>query len=356
MDTRKPTGEDSATSPELFSIDEVDFIGAKDSTNSAALTQTFSDLRERPRDEKKSAGYKLLLKIVENVLLHPWDHEKRRIREQNALYSQRIGNDNQLKAVLVALGFRSIHGYAVLQVVDVPLLRLAYRSLIAALQEEYTISVKSLEGHFFDPFKAYRHNSDINRNSDADTFECVGKDLTRRQIEKISNKLTWQPKIHVDEGKPVPKSAHKIDDNDVQDDKHAASLLKKIFKTGKCNFESASQKTLEALNKQCEHADQKQTVELKIRLPSATVLTIHPPLKTPVATLKHEMQSLFIPDIAVDDWELVEMPTRRVLDENKTLIQQDITHRVLLHFRRKGSHIKDAQIVRDENLAKYSAP
>ncbi|CDR98033.1 hypothetical protein, conserved [Babesia bigemina] len=357
MEDSTPTGSDSATIAELFSIDEVDFIGAKDSTNSSVLNQILSDLRkvggpnsvcktdQRPRDETKSAGYKLLLKIVENVLLHPWEHEKRRIREQNALYSRRIGNDDQMKAVLVALGFRSIHGYAVLQVVDVPLLRLAYRSLIAALQEEYSVSVKSLEGHFFDPFKAYRHSSDVNRNAYTDNFECVGKDLTKRQIDKLSDKLTssvitsineWNPQIHVDEGKLRPKITQKTSEPDVQEDKHAASHLKKIYDIGKCDFESASQKRLEALNRQCEQAEQKQTVELKIRLPATTVLTIHPPLKTPVATLKQEVQTLFVPGIAADDWELVEMPTRRVLDEHKTLLQQDIIHRVLLHFRRKG--------------------
>ncbi|GIX65153.1 uncharacterized protein BcabD6B2_45880 [Babesia caballi] len=335
---------DNATLRELFAVDEVDFIGSKDSRAADALRQALASLRESIQDERSIQGCRRLLKIVENVLLHPWDHEKRRIRESNAVYLRDVASNPQILAVLEALGFRSVNGHAVLQVVDVPRLRDAYRTLIAALRDDCGVHVKSLEGHFFDPFKAYRHHSDVSKNTDTDDFECHGTDTTKRQVEALTSRMSepvstglheWKPQIYFEGvgcGQPSAASEH-----DSPEEKPSAAQVMKIYNVGKTgDFESASRKKLETLKRQWEYMERMKTVELKIKLPASTVLIIHPPMRTQVAKLKRELQSILVDAVAPQDWELVEMPTRRALDEGKTLIQQDVTHKVVLHFRYKG--------------------
>ncbi|ORM41237.1 uncharacterized protein BXIN_0866 [Babesia sp. Xinjiang] len=358
MEVSRRQGVDDLDAANLFEIDRVDFVGTD---TSSTLLKALDDLR----------------KIVENILLNPWEHKTRRIREANPVYAQHIATNPHLLAVLEAIGFRSVNGFAVLQIVHVPQLREAYRSIIEALRDEYGIKIKSLEGHFFDPFKAYKHSSDIKKNADAESFECQGSDLTREQIEKLRMKLSetlttslrqWTPQIYLENVKKTPETANATTNDDTSEQKHSTSHIMKIYNVGKCgDFESASRKQLEALKNQCAHLEAKQTVELKIRLPANTVLTIHPPMKTLVGTVKHEIQSILIERVKLDDWELVEMPIRRVLNENKTLIQQDISHKVVLQFRYKSqlrSDIRyifaalrttDEQIVTDEALKDYLA-
>ncbi|GFE55426.1 hypothetical protein BaOVIS_028300 [Babesia ovis] len=349
--------------PNPFEIDRVDFVGSSDST---ALTKALNELRTTTRDELKCKGYKRLLKIVENILLNPWDHEKRRIRKTNAIYAQQIASNPRLMAVLYAIGFGSTNGFVVLQIVDVPLLREAYRWLIAALRDEFDIHIKSLEGHFFDPFKAYKHSSDIGKNADTDSFECQGKDFTKAQIEKLERKLSetvkttlrdWHPQIHFENKQKIGKVTNDATVDETTEQKHSTAHLINIYNVGKSgNFESLSQKHLERLKQQCEYVESKASVQLKIRLPANTVLTIHPPMKTTVATIKREIQSILIDTVTIEDWELVEMPMRRTLDENKTLIQQDISHRVVLQFRYKERRKTDEQIVIPEALRTLCSP
>ncbi|KAK1936212.1 hypothetical protein X943_002118 [Babesia divergens] len=344
---------------ELFTVDKVEFLEKKEYSCSNVLQEPLellkqvdaqkpmSHSKQRERTDVKCMRYRRLVKIVENILLSPWDRQKRRIRETNPVYVQHIANDQQVLDVLLAIGFRHIGGFIVMQVVNVPYLRDVYRKLIGMLREEYGVEIKSLEGHFFDPFKAYKHDSDVYKNANKEDFEFHGKDHIKRQIEDIKHKLadadiettlnSWSPKVYLDGAKGTVNERDHMKDMDTSDQKHSAAHVMKVYNVGKCDdFESASRKHLDTLKRQYDHLEKRQTVELKIRLPGGTTLIIKPPMKTPVAKLKTEIQSILTESITLDSWDLVEMPTRRTLDESKTLIQQDISHKVILHFRFKG--------------------
>lgn len=332
---------------ELFAVDRVEFLEEGGSMPSTNVLKALAALKGMERNDIKSRLYKRLLKIVENILLNPWDKQKRRIRKTNPVYEQHIATHQEALELFDSIGFNDINGFAVMSVVNVPLLRGLYRKLISMLHEEYGIEVKSLEGHFFDPFKPYKHSANIGKNVDIDNFEITMTDITKKQMEEIHRKLSdvdmdttlssWNPRIYMEN---KPKRAPRRDKDaqkDSPDIQPTVSHVMQIYKVGKCDqFESTSKKNLDALKKQCEHLEKRQTVELKIKLPGGAVLIIDPPMKTPIAKLKSEIQSIMVDSISPGSWDLLEVPTRRVLDSSKTLIQEDITHKVVLHFLLKG--------------------
>ncbi|EDO05750.2 PUB domain family protein [Babesia bovis T2Bo] len=351
---------DASDESKLFETDEVKFTSSFDSK---ALVKAISDLRTAISDDKKVKVYKLLLKIVENILLNPWGREKRRIRESNSTYSSIIGTNVPVLTVLNSLGFRSVNGFAVLRVVDVPLLRKAYQLLITALKEDCNVHIKSLEGHFFDPFKAYQHSSDVNKNANTESFECLGVDRTKSEILALEKTLSasvqttlgqWNPVISFENAANMRKASIDTNFGDTSESTHSTAHIMKIYNVGKCrDFESSSRKYLDQLQQKCEYVESNDTVQIKIRFPGNTVITIYPPVRTLVSNIKSELQSILISKVGMNDWELVEMPLKQAVDENKTLLQQDIVHSIVLQFRYKVQRNISEQIIKPEVLRQY---
>eukprot|EP00375_Theileria_parva_P000908 XP_763578.1 hypothetical protein [Theileria parva strain Muguga] len=98
------------------------------------------------------------------------------------------------------------------------------------------------------------------------------------------------------------------------------------------NFESRSKKQLETLKSKSEFAKKCPVVEVKIKFPKSTTLTIQVPVKSLVKNIRRNIQTILVDELSLDDWHLVEFPIRRKIRDEKTLLEEDIMFKSILHF------------------------
>nr|PVC54385.1 hypothetical protein MACL_00003090 [Theileria orientalis] len=352
----------SATSDfdELFKVNSVEYIKRSDDKSDTEIENIFKRLAELDNNNVKKDGCKYLIKILENILLDPSNLKTRRIRISNDVFTKYISNNGVLLKLFVSFGFVVVKEFYVLQVVEFHKLVNAYKQLIFMLDESFGLKHRSMESHFFDPFKSYKHNANVYANSES--FELVSKDLTKIGIDEVYKDISerqdiastlddWNPSIK-QELSPVRPSKIAADSND-SFSPSTASLIK-MYNIGKNeNFESKSKKELETLKTKSEHAKRCPVVELKIRLPKSTTLLIHVPVKSPVRTVRSNIQKILLDDVSLEDWHLVEFPIRRRINDDRTLLEEGIMFKSVLHFTFKEVQRNNYQVVKSEFLEKY---
>ncbi|EKX72692.1 hypothetical protein BEWA_012510 [Theileria equi strain WA] len=347
----------------LFDVDVVEYVQTPEDIYPFKLNELFDQLKELPNDEIKRSGSMFLLKILENILLNPRNHNVRRIRESNPVFVKNTSKHELFLKLLKSFGFTSIDGNVVLQIVDVPRLLEAYRQIIKILLDGFNVKYKSLEAHFFDPFKAYCHNSNVNANVHAQQFEMSKKDEIDLDLKEKSRQISepesstrsledWNPKIYI-ETKVSP--TNKLPSEESPNDGPSASIMK-MYNVGKNeNFESRSKNQLKILDAQAELLKKCPNVQIKIRFPGSTIMIIQPPIKTLVHNIRKQIQTILSETISFDHWYLTEMPIKRKINDNKTLIQEDIVYKAVLHFCYSKNIDAKSQIIKQEYLTKFLA-
>ncbi|XP_955246.1 uncharacterized protein TA05180 [Theileria annulata] len=291
------------------------------------------------QDEHYKEGLIYIVKILENILLNPANLKSRRIRKCNKFFVTYISSNELLLELFTLFGFVPVEDSYVLQHVYFHRLLSSYLTLVKTLHGPFNLNYKSLQSHFFDPFKAYSHYSNINSNSDS--FELTSKDETKSIIDDTVKEISekdesesklddWNPVITVESN---VKPGKKLQPEPLDTSKPTASSLIKMYNIGKNeNFESRSKKQLETLKSKSELAKKSPIVEVKIKFPKSTTLTVQVPVKSLVRNIRRNIQTILVDDVSFDDWHLVEFPIRRKIRDEKTLLEEDIVLKSILHF------------------------
>ncbi|KAF8820603.1 PUB domain-containing protein [Cardiosporidium cionae] len=307
---------------------------------------------------------KTLIRIIHGVLYTPKNAKKRRIRKENHLFQETVGNFPLAMDVLFSCGFVEIGDFLELPVAFIARLTDGYQ-LLSLIFETHGIPCPPLpETQTFNPYQTRFSSTNIllrtkrqNLNAeiqegDSLSLENVQLAIQRRKeilenggsnVEHVAlNPLVFnQSELRhatIASGLEDSRNSTATSSNQEWEDflKNSISMkellsMKEVLSEN-TQFKSRAKKELETLNKKKIYSQ----AAVRILFPDKNILQLHFKPTATIQTVYDNLLPFLSTEIQSSQWHIYETPPLRRLNKESTLYEENLVPGGLLHFKLEG--------------------